>query len=365
MTETLRTEVKKVSLTAIRDELRALWHSEALNEQAVIRARSHNLVVYTDMSRHNVENLVEHIIQVNAHRPGRVILVQYNPDVEDKLDAWVTVYCQPRGGHQVCSEMVVMEVGRSLRSEVHGTVISLLVPDLPVYLWWMQLPDPDDHLYQSLAAEANRLIVDSDFFRNVAADLPALASLEGIPLGDLAWSRLTPWRRHLARFWDMPSLCDSLGEINRLEVEYTLGQPYMDANRALLLVGWLAARLGWQLDEAETVGEGGYHAVYQREGGTVDVSIGGVRHEDAVPGELSDVRIEAGGDAAPLSTGLLLTPEQNCIEVQMGEGIQRAWAFKPVDAAAALAQELDYEYDPAYTTALHEAVAILRAVHGA
>lgn len=361
MTETFRTEVKKVSLTAIRGELSALWHSEELSSQAVIRARSHNLVVYTDTTRHNVENLVEHIIQVNAHRPGRVILVQYNPDVEEKLDAWVTVYCQPRGGHQVCSEMVVMEVGRSLRSEIHSTVISLLVPDLPVYLWWMQLPDSEDHLYHSLSAEASRLIVDSDFFRDVAADLPALAALEGMPLGDLAWSRLTPWRRHLARFWDMPSLRGALNAMKRLNIQYTLAQPHMDSNRALLLAGWLAKRLGWQLEKAQADGEGSFHAAYLHEVGAVDVSITAVQNEESMPGELTEVAI----DAADLAVGLTFFPENSCIEVRMGGGSQRDWAFKPVDAAAALAQELDYDYDPAYTAALNQAVALLRAAHGA
>ena len=118
MTEVVRTEVKRVGLTAIRDELRALWSSEALGEKPIVQARSHNLVVYTDASRHNVDDLVEHIIRVNSLRPGRVLLVEYDPTADEKLDAWATI-CQLQKDHQVCSEMVVMQVGCAARDPQH------------------------------------------------------------------------------------------------------------------------------------------------------------------------------------------------------------------------------------------------------
>ena len=361
MSETLRTEVKKVSLTAIRAELRNLWTSEALNREGVIRARSHNLVVYTDMTRHNVADLVEHIIRVNAQRPGRVILVQYDPGAADRLDAWVTVYCQPRHDHLVCSEMVVLEVGDDFRGELHSTVVALLAADLPIYLWWMQLPDPDDHLYRQLSLEADRLIVDSDFFRDMAAELPALLALGGIRVSDLAWARLTPWRRHLAQFWDLAHLRAALAHLHRLEVRYGARTPGGDANRALLLTGWLAARLEWELAGARAIRAGGYDIAYRAGGAALEVRLLPEESPDVPQRELASVTLGAGEEPASVSPRLTYRPEHRCIEIDLCSAIEHDWAFRPVGPAEALAEELDHDYDLAYRAALERAVEVVQA----
>lgn len=363
MTELVRTEVKRVGLTAIREELRALWLSEALDERAIIQARSHNLVVYTDASRHNVDDLVDHIIRVNARRPGRVLLIEYDPTADDKLDAWATIYCQLQQDHQVCSEMIVMEVGRTLRSEIHSTVVSLLAPDLPVVLWWMQLPDARDHLYENLVAEADRLLIDSDFFPNIGEDFVTLASMDRPPVGDLAWARLTPWRRRLAAFWDFPHLRAPLERIHSLDVHHAAREPFADSNRALLLVGWLAARLEWELVEARTGESGGYELSYQHGGEPTHVKIVETAPDGIPAGELAGVYIQAGHEGSFELPHLQYEPEHGCLAQRIGSVSQRDWAFQPVGAAEALAEELDYNHDPAFQAALTQAIAIIRMAH--
>lgn len=362
MAETLRTEVRQVSLNTLRDELRALWTSEMLDSDAIIRARSHNLVVYTDMTRHNVADLIEHIIQVNARRPGRVILLQYNPGEAAKLEAWVTVYCHPQRDVQVCSEMIVIEVGRDARDDLHSTVVALLAPDLPVFLWWMQLPSPDDHLYLKLAEEADRLIVDSDFLPDLASGLPALAALGGLPASDLAWARLTPWRRRVAVFWDAPHLREPLAHLRRVEIQFVRGNAGAAANRALLLVGWLAARLDWACAGGTRHNAGYLLRCEQQSGVPFELALLAVEPDGIPPHEIASVTLEAGPEAERTHLGLRYEPAHGSIDVHAGGRTRHDWGFEPMDAAAALAEELDYDYDSAYTAALEWAASILRAV---
>jgi len=69
----------------------------------------------------------------------------------------------------------------------------------------------------------------------------------GISISDLSWSRLTPWRELAAQFFDAPALVPHLAEITRVTVDYEArAGAAADRSQALLLVGWLAARLGWR-----------------------------------------------------------------------------------------------------------------------
>lgn len=68
----------------------------------------------------------------------------------------------------------------------------------------------------------------------------------GARISDLSWSRLTPWRELVAQFFDAPAQVAQLAEISSVTVSYeALAGAADNGRQALLLVGWLAARLGW------------------------------------------------------------------------------------------------------------------------
>jgi glucose-6-phosphate dehydrogenase assembly protein OpcA len=82
------------------------------------------------------------------------------------------------------------------------------------------------------------------------------ASGPGTAISDLSWSRLTPWRELTAQFFDAPALVPHLAEITRVTVDYEArAGEVADRSQALLLVGWLAARLGWRASSPATVQE--------------------------------------------------------------------------------------------------------------
>jgi len=138
----------------------------------------------------------------------------------------------------------------------------LLRPDLPVYLWWVGDPPDNDTLFNNLIELSNRVIVDSTTFFNPEQDIRTLARLlQGTPdcaLSDLNWGRITPWRELIAQFFDVLEYRPYLSGLTSIEIEHAaaplamptrtaLGEVSPNPVCALLLAGWLKARLGWSV----------------------------------------------------------------------------------------------------------------------
>jgi glucose-6-phosphate dehydrogenase assembly protein OpcA len=136
--------------------------------------------------------------------------------------------------------------------QLPGTVIPLLIPEVPVVLWW-----PGDGLFNhpifpAMMDASDQLVVDSSTFAGsltILGRLHALATEEypGVALRDLVWARLTPWRELTAQFFDAPTTRPYLEGIHRVHVTYA--QPaagQYNPEQALLYASWLASRLGWE-----------------------------------------------------------------------------------------------------------------------
>jgi hypothetical protein len=67
---------------------------------------------------------------------------------------------------------------------------------------------------------------------------------ERVYVVDLAWLRSTPWRERVAATFDPEHLRQDLWSISSVRIRH---HPDSAAS-AVLLVGWLASRLGWKLD---------------------------------------------------------------------------------------------------------------------
>jgi hypothetical protein len=59
---------------------------------------------------------------------------------------------------------------------------------------------------------------------------------------DLAWLRSTPWRERIASTFDPPEWRDELRRISAVTVRHSSESPMS----ALLFLGWLGSRLGWE-----------------------------------------------------------------------------------------------------------------------
>ena len=299
-------ERTQIDVRAIERELNELWKHAAgdgpESRSAVTRTCVLNLVVITSSSRAAL-HITDVIAQLTARHPNRAIVVSAMPGAgapreAPLLDAWVQAHCQlPSPGRpQVCCEQITIEARGAAVARVPGTVLPLLVPDVPVMLWWPRGEPFDDPLFVKLSDLADRVIVDSATFAAPAAGLARLAQLldRDLAISDLAWARLTPWRELIAQFFDAAAMLPHLGRIAEVTVEYAARPGGATCwTQALLLVGWLGSRLGWRPAGGVAGGEGRTRLVMQRaDGSDVQIELHGAEPEADATDRLASVVLE-------------------------------------------------------------------------
>ena len=102
---------------------------------------------------------------------------------------------------------------------------------------------------------------------------------------DLAWLRSTPWRERIAATFDPTKLREDLGKITKFTVRH---HPTSQAS-ALLMVGWIGSRLGWQAGRFVSAGNG-FRTTAKARRQDVQLSLEPVAEQD-VPG-LAGIEIE-------------------------------------------------------------------------
>jgi glucose-6-phosphate dehydrogenase assembly protein OpcA len=339
-------ELETVDIEEIRRELKNLWAAEAVDNDHTIRAQTHNLIVYTEAPSSQLTATVERLIAMTIERPGRVLLVHADLNQPDLLEAAVTSYCRMVNHRQVCGEMVIFNVGAARRDELHNAVIALLMPSLPVYVWWDEPYTTDDHLAEHILPEADRILIDTSEYDSLA-QLGPLRTLQHRRLSDLMWSYLTPWRRLLARLWDAGHAREALRQADELRITYAGAEGRAQAH---LLAAWLASRLGWALEAAQ---DDGTAQVWSHPSGG-SCNIGLHRVDEEVEG-LHDVGIAF--DSRVL--GLTYTPDTSCVVVTAEQSAAARYPIGRVTRTSALTEELDAGLDPAYEDALDTLLTLL------
>jgi glucose-6-phosphate dehydrogenase assembly protein OpcA len=300
-------EARQVDVPAIEHELTQLWKAAAegtLEGQPVMRACVLNLVAYAPSPR-AADHITEVISQACGRHPSRsIIMVAGRGARSPRLRASIAAHCQiaPEGGKQVCSEQITLRASGAALDELHGTVLPLLVPDLPVFLWWHDEPPLTGHLFRELLETCDRLVVDSAGLEPERATrflrgLQGLVEEGQIAVSDLNWSRLTHWRRLVAQFFDAAPGRQYLDGLERLEVGIASRRGRRsDVAEGLLMVGWLASRLGWALEDGRSSRGGAMVFRFRGSSGPVAVEI---KLESSRRGEgLRSIRLEAAGGAA-------------------------------------------------------------------
>ena len=226
-------------------------------ESGVTRACALNLLVYATAADDR-EQIYEMLDAVCEQHPARtLVLVADRAATEPKLDAYVSTRCRLLGGNrkQICGEQVTIEAAGSAADTAASAIEPLLVPDVPVFLWWKDIPHYEDKLFSRMTAMSDRMVIDSSCFDSPHKDLLRLARMirerpQFMSASDLNWGRLTAWRNLVASFWDVPDYRPYLDKIERIVVEYDppCFAPDEIAPQSLLAVGWLASRLGWSIE---------------------------------------------------------------------------------------------------------------------
>lgn len=259
-----------VEVAAVEQELRALWKAASADagESAVIRARSCNLVVLAHDLRES-ESILPVLARISEWHPSRALIACRESDAPDNghplaphMHAWISAQCSLPSvtGPQVCSEVITLAARSSATADLLNAVTALLVPDLPVFIYWRSFKEEDRSPVEQLARSAQLLIVDSHTTKGDAAGRQRLMEFllrppRGIAVRDLNWARLNAWRDLVAQFFDDPALRREAHGISEVEIERDIAAPSNVPTRTLLLTGWLASRLKWQRISAQRTGE--------------------------------------------------------------------------------------------------------------
>ena len=215
-------------------------------EHAAAEARASVLnliaVVMDEAGLDAVERVLDALSTINPSRT-LMLLAQHDRDVP-KLEGRVTGQTRTDTGHRVTTERVLLHVHGEVALHLASLVTPLLIPDLPVILWWPGRPDFDSPLFNSLCELADRLVVDTDDgfddrelgrLLEVARRHRAQASI-----GDFNWARLIPFRHLMAQFFDMPGMLARLAQIQGATIHHG-GDG--STTQAKLMAGWLKGRM--------------------------------------------------------------------------------------------------------------------------
>jgi glucose-6-phosphate dehydrogenase assembly protein OpcA len=224
----------------IENALRDLLKERHARSEAYVPARVLNLVVVADREwRGEIQNRLD---QVGRYHASRTILCSVEPGRET-IDAWATMEGERATDPKAISvlhEQVVLDIGTRHLRHLETIVDPLVVTDLATLVW---SPHGHDDAVDALLDLAQIVLVDSINEPDPAMALTRARELaERAYIVDLAWLRSTPWRERVASTFDPQQWREELGRISSVTVKHRTDSRVA----ALLFLGWLAKRLGWE-----------------------------------------------------------------------------------------------------------------------
>lgn len=210
------------------------WHHERGSAGS---GMVHTFIVATD--RDDFEEALRAALLANREHPSRILIVVRDPAAEDGLDAEIHTESEARG------DLIVLTMrGRTV--EHPGSVLRpLLVPDLPVVVWWPN-EAPEDLLTDRIGKLADRRITDALGAEDPTQAIIDRAYYHSAGDSDLAWTRTTRWRALLAAALDQV----------RQPVTAATVEAATDNAPASLLAAWLEYKLGVDVTVIKTDGPG-------------------------------------------------------------------------------------------------------------
>lgn len=238
-----------VDPSAIEKGLAELWRrGSADDEHAIARAALWNVVAHTAGEEHRA--LASTVLgRASAAVPQRTIVICAQPSGEAAMSASIRTNCHDvGGGKEVCSEETSLFASGDRIYRIPPLVSSLLLPDMPVAIWWIgDLPNEREEYVETLLEPADRLIVDSIYFDSPAdlALIARVAERTSTAPADLNWVRLEEWRVGTASLFDPPAVRSLLQNIRSIRITASSGPSNFFGHliESLLFGGWMAGRL--------------------------------------------------------------------------------------------------------------------------
>ncbi|MBC5823888.1 MAG: glucose-6-phosphate dehydrogenase assembly protein OpcA [Candidatus Eremiobacteraeota bacterium] len=243
---------KQISVSDVDRELDRAWKSLAAIRGDVMALRSCTLNVVTLVPDARQAGTASSAIgSLAAVHPIRAITVVEDAEApEEAVRAWVGVDGSKGSADHACGAEIMLRAHPDSGPRALSAVRGLLAADLPVALWWRGGPPLRAPLFASMAAFADKIIVDSVRFGDGEAGLDTLRRLieydgRRAAIGDLNWERIAAWRLSIAACFDHADVLALLPELDRCTIEFATNSVRTTpaSARALLLAGWLTDRV--------------------------------------------------------------------------------------------------------------------------
>jgi glucose-6-phosphate dehydrogenase assembly protein OpcA len=269
---------KQVRIDEVDSKLSALWKlsSDNMRTGANLHVRTSVLNLIScapDIeSAQRASKLLRDLSTTNLAR-ATIVILDRSEGAPDAITSWITLRCFPMISDLMrhCFEQTTILLSGSATRSLNSTLPAVMKAHLPVYLWWIgDTSSAGDAIFHSISEMCQRIMVDSATFFQPEQDLRSLGSyfqkVSTAAISDLNWGRLTAWRQLIAQFFDVPEYLPFLAGIEQIEIEHTVaplatpglsddGSVSPNPNGALLLAGWLKARLNMEVETAS----GQYH----------------------------------------------------------------------------------------------------------
>jgi hypothetical protein len=225
---------------AIEAALRELVKQRHHEGGGYVPARALNMIAFVE--RRFAGEIANRLRGVGRYHASRTVIFSYDPQ-RTSLDARAIVSTErePSGGEVgLLRETVTVEIGERHLDDLPTIADPLVVTDLATLVW---SPHGHPHAVDSLLELAQAVLVDSvdePSWREAVRRSCELHRRAYVV--DLAWLRTTPWRERLASAFDPPAM---RGELDRIRALSVYHHPESTV-AAMLFVGWLASRLGWE-----------------------------------------------------------------------------------------------------------------------
>jgi len=349
-----------VSSDAIEEALSVAWGlGRAEGSIPSVRASVLSLIVFVADAR-AVDQVFDALDSLSRQHPSRtIVLIPDLPDAPDDQCVWYSAECVGNAGQGqlVCSERVVIAARGHAVRYLAPLTDQLMLADLPAALWWVGDFSPQyDALSERLAEMVDRLFVDSGDFRvpNLSFARVNWIGRQGhlaCAVSDLNWTRLIPLRELVAQFFSAPAYRRQVTRLDRIHLQYADNR--LSEAQSLLLLGWLASRLDWRLEEAGRFS--------RPDGKIVSVRL----ERDAASDQLGLRRVAlVAGD----ETSFLVARQDDDlhalteVDVAGSPPLRRIVRFETPERGALLATELMFfGRDRIYEDALSVAVALIRS----
>ncbi|MBF2003107.1 MAG: glucose-6-phosphate dehydrogenase assembly protein OpcA [Synechococcales cyanobacterium M58_A2018_015] len=183
---------------------------------------------------------------IAAQNPCRIITLCPTFGEDQGVTAQVSAYCpilKKSSANLMCCEYITLRGTKAALNRVGDVAASLLIPDLPKFVWWKATPNPEQELFKKLVDCCQCIVLDSSYYTDPEAEFLKMVELieAGTYVADLNWHRFGAWQELTAAAYDPPERRAHLKDIDQVMIDYEKGNPA----QALMFLGWLASRLDW------------------------------------------------------------------------------------------------------------------------